>query len=118
METPVSRRASLIPGEWVTSIDLSDTYLYISVYPISRKFLRFTHRCQIYQFTSLPFRLVTAPQVFTIIVKEVKLMALSGGIIIHWYLDDWLIMAQSQREARLNAKTISALTHFLGWIII
>ena len=29
METPESIRASLIPGEWVSSIDLSDTYLHI-----------------------------------------------------------------------------------------
>ena len=30
METPESIRTSLIPGEWVLSIDLSDTYLHIS----------------------------------------------------------------------------------------
>ena len=38
---------------------------------------RFCHRSQVFQFTSLPFTLATAPQVFTMIVKEVKLMALS-----------------------------------------
>ena len=31
-----------------------------------------------------------APQVITMIVKEVKLMALSRGIRLHQYLDDWL----------------------------
>ena len=43
----------------------------------SKKHLRFCHRSQVFQFTSLPFALATAPQVFTMIVKEVKLMALS-----------------------------------------
>ena len=31
METPESIRTSLIPGEWVSSIDLSDTYLHIPI---------------------------------------------------------------------------------------
>ena len=61
METPEFIRASLIPGEWVSSIDLSDAYLYISIHPNSRKYLRFCHRSQVSQFTSLPFGLATAP---------------------------------------------------------
>ena len=73
METPESIRTSLIPGEWVSSIDLSDAYLHIPIHPNSRKYLRFCYRSQVFQFTSLPFRLATAPQVFTMIVKEVKL---------------------------------------------
>ena len=67
MKTPESIRTSLIPGEWVSSIDLSDTYLYIPIHPTSRKYLRLAHRSQIYQFTSLPFSLAMAPQIFTMI---------------------------------------------------
>ena len=37
METPESIRTSLIPGEWVSSIDLSDAYLHIPIHPNSRK---------------------------------------------------------------------------------
>ena len=33
METPESIRTSLIPGEWVLSIDLSDAYLHIPIHP-------------------------------------------------------------------------------------
>ena len=72
---PESIRTSLIPGEWVSSIDLSDAYLHIPIHPSSRKYLRFCYKAQVFQFTSLPFGLATAPQVFTMIVKEVKLMA-------------------------------------------
>ena len=39
METPESIRASLIPGEWVSLIDLSETYLHIPIHPNSRKVL-------------------------------------------------------------------------------
>ena len=117
METPESNRTSLIPGEWVAFIDLSDAYLHIPIHPHSRKYLRFCHRSQVFQFTSLPFGLATAPQVFTMIVKEVKLMALSKGLRLHQYLDDWLIRSQSREEALMNTQAVVDLTQSLGWII-
>ena len=55
METPESIRTSLVLGEWVSSIDLSDAYLHIPIHPNSRKYPRFCHRSQVFQFTSLPF---------------------------------------------------------------
>ena len=60
METPESIRTSLIPGEWVSSIDLLDTYLHIPIHPNSWKYLRFCYKAQVFQFTSLPFGLATA----------------------------------------------------------
>ena len=117
METPESIRTSRIPGEWVSSIDLSDAYLHNPIHPNSRKYLRFCHRLQVFQFTSLPFGLATAPQVFTMIVKEVKLMALSRGLRLHQYLDNWLIRSQSQEEAHANTQAVVDLTQSLGWII-
>ena len=50
------------------------------------------------------------PQVVTMIVKEVKLVALTRGIRLHQYLDDWLIRAQSQEEAQVNTQTVVDLT--------
>ena len=110
-------RTSLIPGEWVSSIDLSDAYLHIPIHPNSRKYLRFCYKSQVFQFASLPFGLATAPQVFTMIVKEVKLMALSRGLGVHQYLDDWLIRTQSQEEAQVNTQAVVDLTQSLGWLI-
>ena len=52
VETPESIRASLIPGEWVLSIDLSNTSLHIPIHPNSRKYLRFLPR-----FSSVPVHL-------------------------------------------------------------
>ena len=75
------------------------------------------HRSQVFQFTSLPFGLETAPQVLTMIVKEVKLMALSRGLRHHQYLDEWLIRSQSQEEAQVNTQAVVDQTQSLGWII-
>ena len=64
-----------------------------------------------------PFRTSHNPQVFTMIVKEVKLMALLRGLRLHQYLDDWLIRSQSQEEAQVNTQAVVDLTQSLGWII-
>ena len=114
METPESIRASLIPREWVSLINLSDTYLHMPIHQNSRKYLRFCHNLQLFQFTSLPFGLATAPQVFTIIVKEVKLIALTRRVRLHQYLDDWLIRAPSQEAAQVNTQTMVDLKQSLG----
>ena len=44
-------------------------------------------------------------------------MALSRGLRLHQYLDDWLIRSQSQEEAQGDTQTVVDLTQSLGWII-
>ena len=44
-------------------------------------------------------------------------MALSRGLRLHQYLDDWLIRSQSQEEAQVNTQAVGNLTQSLGWII-
>ena len=75
------------------------------------------YRSHMFRFTSLPFGLAIAPQVFTMIVKEVRLMALSRGLRLHQYLDNWLIRFQSQEQAQVNTQAVVELTQSLGWII-
>ena len=91
METPETIRTSLQVGEWVTSIDFKDAYFHIPIHSQSRKYMRFHIQGQSYQFKALPFGLSTAQ--FTVVAKEVKLMAFQRGIRTHQYLDDWLVRA-------------------------
>ena len=44
-------------------------------------------------------------------------MALSRGLRLHQYLDDWLIRSQSQEEAQVNTRAVVDLTQSSGWII-
>ena len=44
-------------------------------------------------------------------------MALSRGLRLHRYLDDWLIRSQSQEEAQVNTQAVVDLTQSLRWII-
>ena len=80
IETPETIRTSLQQGEWVTSIDFRDAYFHIPIQEQSRKYLRFHVKGRTYQFKALPFGLFTAPLEFTVVVKEVKLMAMRKSI--------------------------------------
>ena len=44
-------------------------------------------------------------------------MALSRGLRLHQYLDDWLIRSQSQEEVQVNTQAVVDLIQSLGWII-
>ena len=98
METLETIRTSLQQGEWVTSIDFKDAYLHIPIQEQSRKYLRFHVEGRTYWFKALPFDLSTAPLEFTMVAKQVKLMAIHKGIRIHQYLVNWLVRATSHQD--------------------
>ena len=117
METPETIRTSLQQGEWVTSIDFRDAYFHIPTQEQSRKYLRFHVQGQTYQFKALPFGLSTAPLEFTVIAKEVKLMASHWGIRIHQYLDNWLVRATSHQACLQHTQSLVKICQKLGWLV-
>ena len=54
---------------------------------------------------------------FTVVAKEVKLMALQRGIRIYQYLDDWLVTATSHQTCLQHTQTLVALCLELGWLV-
>ena len=117
METAEVIRASLQVGEWVASIDLTDAYFHVPIHPKFQKYLRFHVEGQAYQFRALPFGIATAPLEFTRVVKEVKFIALSQGVRIHQYLDDWLVRAKDQDSCARDVQKLITLVEKLGWIV-
>ena len=117
METPKTIRTSLQQGEWVSSIDFRDAYFHIPIQEQSRKYLRFHVQGQTYQFKALPFGLSTAPMEFTVLAKEVKLMAIHKGIRIHQYLDDWLVRARSHQVCLQHTQDLVKMCQQLGWLV-
>ena len=75
----------------------------------SRKYMCFHVQGHSYQFKALPFGLSTAPMEFTMVAKEVKLIALQKGIRIHRYLDDWLVRATSHQTFLQHTQTLVTL---------
>ena len=117
METPETIRTSLQEGEWVTSIDFKDANLHIPIQEQSRKYLRFQVQGQTSQFKALPFGLSTAPMEFTVVAKEVKLVAIHKGIRIHQYLDDWLVRARSHQAGLQHTQDLVKICKELGWLV-
>ena len=117
METAENIRDSLQRGEWVTSLDLTDTYFHIPLHQKYQKYLHSNVGDRSYQFTALPFRIAMAPLKFTMVAKEVKLMELAEGIRIHQYIDDWLMRAKTKQRCQENTQRLIHLVQSLGWII-
>ena len=117
METPETIRTSLQQGEWVTSIDFKDAYFHIPIQEQSRKYLRFHVQGQTYLFKALPFGLSTAPLEFTVVVTELKLMAIHKGIRIHQYLDDWLVRVTSHQACLQHTQDLVQICQELGWLL-
>ena len=98
METPETIRTSLRQGEWVTLVDFKDAYFHIPIQEQS-------------------FGLSTAPMEFTVLAKEVKLIAIHKGIRIHQYLDDWLVRASSHSICLQHTQTLVKMCQDLGWLV-
>ncbi len=85
-------------GDWFCSLDLKDAYIHIQIAPHHRRFLRFAFEGVAYQYTVLPFGLSLAPRTFTKCMDAALSPLRQMGIRILNYLDDWLILAQSEVE--------------------
>ncbi len=84
--------------DWFCSLDLKDAYIHIQIAPHHRRFLRFAFEGVAYQYTVLPFGLSLAPRTFTKCMDAALSPLRQMGIRILNYLDDWLILAQSEVE--------------------
>ncbi len=98
-------------GDWFMSLDLKDAYFHIQVAPHHRRFLRFVFEGVAYQYKVLPFGLSLAPRTFTRCMDAALSPLRQMGIRILNYLDDWLILAQSQ--AFLTSHKTLLLSHLV-----
>ena len=91
METPRNVLAAVRPGEWLISIDLKDAYFHIAIHEAFYRYLRFVVGNQVYEYTALPFGLSTAPAIFTRVMLAPVALLHQQSILLHPYLDDWLL---------------------------
>ena len=117
METVASVLLSVREGDFLASLDLKDAYFQIPIHRSSRKLLRFTSEGTVYQFRALCFGLSTTPQVFTRVFAVVSAWAHCHGIRLLRYVDDWLVLSSSEREAKQAAQSLLSLCHTLGIVI-
>ncbi len=98
MLTPKRIFGCVRPRDWFAAIDLKDAYFHVSILPRHRPFLRFAFEGRAYQYKVLPFGLSLSPRVFTKVTEAALVPLREQGVRILNYLDDWLILAQSQDQ--------------------
>ena len=117
MENFSCLKSLLLPGDFMTNIDLKDAYLSVPVHESSRKFLRFIWKGTCYQFKALPFGLCSAPRIFTKVLKPVAAFLRRKAIRVLIYLDDFLLLAATVEEAVKNTQLVVTLLQSLGFTI-
>ncbi len=86
------------PRDRSAAVDLKDPYFHVSIFPRHRSVLRFAFEGRAYKYKVLPFRLSLSPLVFTKVEEAALVPLREQGVRILKYLDDWLILAQSQDQ--------------------
>jgi len=98
-------------------LDLKDAYHLIPVDPSDQFFLCFMWNNIIYRYTCIPFGLSTAPRLFTKLFKPVLGKLRSKGYSSVGYIDDFLLLGNSEMDCLNNLKRTKALFTKLGWLI-
>lgn len=90
----------LYPGCWMAKVDLSGAYLHVRIDQDSRRLLGFKWRNRFYRYSHMPFGLSTAPAVWQYLADRVCAYLRSLGLNVIVYLDDFLLIADSQSECQ------------------
>lgn len=85
--------AGIRKGDFLTSIDLTEAYLHIPIFPPHRRFLRFYYEGVHYQYRALPFGLSSAPCTFTKVLAALAAHLRAVPVRVQCYLDDTLIQS-------------------------
>uniref|UniRef100_A0A0P6EQZ6 Reverse transcriptase/ribonuclease h/methyltransferase n=1 Tax=Daphnia magna TaxID=35525 RepID=A0A0P6EQZ6_9CRUS len=117
MENLETVRSLVRKGDWFVKLDLKDAYLTVPVYCPQQKFLRFKWEGRVFQFKCMAFGLAPAPRIFTKILKVVVAFFRKQGIRLVVYLDDFLVMNETENGTRADLKTVLDLLNALGFLI-
>lgn len=104
-------------GSFMATIDLKDAYHLIPISHSHRKYLRFTFKGNIFEYTCLPFGLSSAPLIFTKIMKPVLSYLRSRNFTSVLYLDDFLLLGNSYDKCCENVKNTIKILEGLGFLV-
>ena len=104
-------------GDWFTKLDLQDAHLTVPIRQECQKFLCISWKKKLFKFKCLPFGLSPAPRCFTKIMKPVIAGLRRLGVRLIVYLDDFLIMHESEQGANEHFKLVSNVLQNLGFLI-
>ncbi|KZS05054.1 Uncharacterized protein APZ42_031859 [Daphnia magna] len=105
-------------NDWMVKLDLKDAYFTVPIHAEDQRYLQFAWEGMVYQFTCLPFGLLSAPWAFTKLMKPVVALLWRQGIRLIIYLDDIIIPNQSRETLEEHLERASELLRTLiGFVI-
>ena len=114
MESSQSLRTLLQKSEYLSKLDLKDTYLCVPLSQDDGRRVRFRWELTLYQFLCLCFGLALAPYVFTKLLKIPMALLRRIGIRMVIYLDDMLIIGRTREDTLALQNTIILFLQCLG----
>ncbi|CAG2198200.1 unnamed protein product [Mytilus edulis] len=117
METFKSALELVKNKNFFAKLDIKDAYYSLGIKKEDRKFLRFTWKGQLYQFTAMPNGLSPAPRIFTKLLKPVLSSLRKEGYVNCAYIDDILLVGDTYEECLNNVQETMKLFDSLGFTI-
>ena len=114
METLQSAITAMRKNCFFGSVDLAEAFYSIPILKADRKFFRFWHQDQKFQFTALIMGLTHSPRVFTKILKPVFAQLRAMGHISSAYIDDSCLQGSSYEKCLQNIHDTIQLMDSLG----
>ena len=114
METLQSAVNAMRPNCFFGSVDLAEAFYSIPIKVSDRKFFRFWHLNQKFQFTALIMGLTHSPRVFTKILKPVFAHLRAKGHISSAYIDDSCLQGSTYDRCLKNIHDTIQLMDSLG----
>src|SRR3989338_5638182 len=101
-------------GDHMTSIDAKDAFHHLVVNGRFWKFLSFYALVQRDRWITLPMGLTSSPLLWTTIMTEVMKKLRTGGIRLSFYIDDVIIMVNTEDQSIKHTQRVLELFLFLG----
>ena len=103
-------------GDFLCSLDLEDAYFSVAPHKISRKYLRFPWRGNLYKFLFQCFGLGPAPRIFAKLMKTPIALVRRLNVWLIIYLDNILLMDSSLEEIMMSRDTLIFVFQNLGFV--
>jgi hypothetical protein len=117
MDNLTSATQMMKKGCFMASVDLRHAYYSVPVAQEHRKFLKFTWRGQLYQYTCFPNGLCNCPRFFTKLLKPVYATLRAKGHLSTAFIDDCYLQGQSFNDCKSNVNDTVKLFQSLGFVV-
>ena len=117
MDTIHTAVEMMTPGCYMCSVDLKSAYYSVAIAPSDQKYLKFSWRGKLYQFTCFPNGLAFCQRKFTKLLKPVYSTLRNLGHLSVAYIDDSYLQADTYELCVRNVIDTLSLFHQLGFVI-